>query len=357
MAIKPGRPLTFTLALKSGSDIIPVPVGAVVTARLHTGDGVTPISSVISASATAIGANWALGVVVVEIPDTETTLVAAPQCAIVVSVTANGASRNWVTYIEVDPVTPDASALFQRSIAVSRFRSDRLGAVQKYTGANVSDDYIWSKLIAAEADASRELHVFLRPTVLFPNDPTSEEIAALAGAAWAVDPGYDYTEDMIQPGGWTFVSLRQRPVVSLESVAFTHPSMGRFFTIPLQWVRVDKKYGHIRFLPTNNAFVPTLGGLMVGALGMNSAPQYLEVRYTAGLKNAAADYPDLIDLVQRMAAIRMLNDAFLPASTSISADGLSQSKSAPDTDKMQAGVDKLLDTLRLRIHGIPIMVM
>lgn len=357
MAIKPGRPLTFTLALKSGSEIIPVPVGAVVTARLYAGDGVTAISSVITASASAIGANWALGVVVVDIPDAETTLVTAPQCAIVVTVTNAGASRNWITYIEVDPATPDASAIFQRSVAVSRFRSERLRSVQPYLGGQVSDDYIWAKLVAAEADAQRELHVFLRPTVLFPSDPTQPEIDALAGAAWAVDPGYDFTEDMRQPGGWVFLPLRQRPVITLESVKFAYPSVGTVFSVPSQWTKLDKKYGHVRFFPTGTAFNTPVGGMMLGAMGMHGVPAFLEVRYTAGLKNAAQDYPDLVDLVQRMAAIRMMNDAMLPASSSISADGLSQSKSAPDVDKLQAGVDKLLDTLRQRIHGIPLMVM
>lgn len=249
------------------------------------------------------------------------------------------------------------SSLFTRTTFLASFKADRLPSVQQFLSGAVSDDYLWGKLLAAEADVQRELHVYLEPTVLFPNDPTQTEIDALAGAPWAVDPGYDYSEDMIQPGGWTFLPLRQKPVITLESIKFSHPSMGTVFSIPDKWIKVDKKYGHVRFIPTNSAFIPSLGGLMVGALGMNSAPQFIEVRYTAGLKNAAVDYPDLVDLVQRMAAIRMMNDAMLPASTSISADGLSQSKSAPDLEKLQAGVDKLLDTLRQRIHGIPLMVL
>ena len=133
--------------------------------------------------------------------------------------------------------------------------------------------------------------------------------------------------------------------------------MGIVFSIPAQWIKVDKKYGHVRFIPTNSAFIPSMGGLMVGALGMNSAPQFIEVRYTAGLKDAANDYPDLLDLIQRMVLQRIMADAMVSASESISADGLSQSKSAPDLDKMQGGIDRSLETLRQRIHGIPLMVM
>lgn len=235
------------------------------------------------------------------------------------------------------------------------FRRDRLARIARYVG-DPSDEYLWSKIEAAHADAQRELHVYFDPTVLFPNDPSQAEIDALAGARWAVDPGYDYTEDMIQPMGWTFIPLRQRPVISLESIKFIYPFGGTVLTVPPEWIKIDKKYGHVRFLPTN-AFLGALGGMLIGGMGLQGSPQFIEVRYTAGLKNAAQDYPDLIDLVQRMAMLRMMHDAMLPSSESISADGLSQSKSAPDLEKMQDSIDKQLETLRQRIHGVPLMVM
>ena len=156
--------------------------------------------------------------------------------------------------------------------------------------------------------------------------------------------------------GWTFIPLRQRPVISLESIKFIYPYGGTVLTVPTEWIKIDKKYGHVRFLPTN-AFLGALGGMLIGGMGLQGSPQFIEVRYTAGLKNAAQDYPDLIDLVQRMAMLRMMHDAMLPASESISADGLSQSKSAPDLEKMQDSIDKQLETLRHRIHGVHMMVM
>lgn len=247
-------------------------------------------------------------------------------------------------------------SLFTSDAMVARFTAERVPAIARYLGITPSADYIKDKLLAAEADAQRELHVFFEPTALFPDDPTQAEIDALAGKPWAVDPGYDYDGHMTQPGGWSFVALRQRPVISLESVKFSYPTMGTIFEVQKQWIKLDKKYGHLRYIPTGHGFTHQMGSPMIGAAGLQTAPQFVEVRYTAGLKNAAADFPDLMDLVPRMAILRMMGETVLPASGSISADGLSQSTSAPDLDKMQGGIDRLLGTLRDRIHGVPLVV-
>jgi hypothetical protein len=249
------------------------------------------------------------------------------------------------------------STLFDANTFLDSFRSDRLPSVQRYLPGSVSDDYLLGKLLAAEAQAQRKLHVFLTPTVLFPNDPTQAEIDSLAGAAWAVDPGYDYEQDMIQPGGWIFLKLRQRPVISLQSIQYAYPSVGTIFSVPDRWIKTDKKYGHIRFFPAGVGFNTPIGGALIGAMGMQGVPQFIEVRYTAGLKDVATNYPDLLDVVQRMVLAGLMNDSVLAASTSISADGLSQSISAPDLDKFREGIDSALDDLRTRIHGIPMMVL
>lgn len=248
------------------------------------------------------------------------------------------------------------ATFLENNFDVTTFRRDRLAPIARYVGSP-SDEYLLSKIEAATADAQRELHVYFEPTTLFPNDPTQAEIDALNGAAWAVDPGYDYEQDIIQPGGWSFIALRQRPVITLESIKFSYPSMGTVFSVPSQWIKVDKKYGHVRFIPTSNAFTTPMGGMMIGSMGMQGAPQFIEIRYKAGLVNPAQDYPDLVDLIYRMAALRLMQDVMLEASTSISADGLSQSRSAPDLDKVQDGIDRKLETLRQRIHGVPLMVL
>lgn len=63
-----------------------------------------------------------------------------------------------------------------------------------------------------------------------------------------------------------------------------------------------------------------------------------------------------MDLIQKMAVLRIIEDAFVPQSGSISADGLSRSFSA-DAAKFAARVDDQLDALRQSLHGIRCMVM
>ena len=79
-------------------------------------------------------------------------------------------------------------------------------------------------------------------------------------------------------------------------------------------------------------------------------PAMIRVRYVAGLKNVARDFPDLVDVVKKMAILRILQTAFLPQSGTISADGLSQSTSL-DIQKWHDGVDDALDVLMQAIHG------
>jgi hypothetical protein len=86
-----------------------------------------------------------------------------------------------------------------------------------------------------------------------------------------------------------------------------------------------------------------------------TVPQMIQLRYTAGLRNAAQQYPELVDLVQRMATLRILQSQFVGASSSISADGLSESRSL-DLDKFQGDIDQHLERLRQVIHGVQCLV-
>jgi hypothetical protein len=90
--------------------------------------------------------------------------------------------------------------------------------------------------------------------------------------------------------------------------------------------------------------------------GGRNIPQMMHIRYTAGLKDVFTDYPDLVDLIYKMAALRMVEDAFLPQSGSISADGLSQTLSI-DVDKYEATIEGKLDTLLQSLHGARMMIM
>lgn len=251
------------------------------------------------------------------------------------------------------PTPPIKSALFFRIEDLAEFRANRLPGLLPYLGATVSDDYIWDKLRAAEADAGHTLRVLLEPTTVFASDPTQAMIDALAGAPYIIEPAYDFEPTLWQGDRWGFLPTRQKPIIAVANVEFTWPGTGTVFAMPANWIRCDRKYGHIQFVPSGTAQNIPLSMYMMQTLGGGRImPQTINVRYTAGLENAARDYPDLLDLVRRMAGVRMLQDAMLAASGSISADGLSQSSSPPDLDKISLGLDAALVRIRDRIHGI-----
>jgi hypothetical protein len=118
-------------------------------------------------------------------------------------------------------------------------------------------------------------------------------------------------------------------------------------------VRLDKKYGHVRFVPTGSmmALGPMSTYIMTAISSGRVIPNMIHMRYVAGLENPVRDFPDLVKVVKRIAILNILKNAFLPQSSSISADGLSQSISV-DTDKWQSGIDADLGLLRDSIHGI-----
>ena len=253
------------------------------------------------------------------------------------------------------------TALFSRDTALPAFRQDRLFHVMETyaPGASFSDDYLWAKLAAAEADAERQLRVFFGPVEIIPNG-WPEDTAALdaAGVRWIEEPGYDFDPDLFKGETWGLIETRHHPIIAVDAIQFAWPApgMGAAFTVPLSWLRIDKKYGRINLVPTQNMLMLPLNSFILSALGGGrSVPLMMQIRYRTGLSNAARDYPDLVDLVQKMALLALLNDLFLPQSGSISADGLSQSKSL-DLEKIAGMIEHKLDTLRQALHGLRCMV-
>jgi hypothetical protein len=255
------------------------------------------------------------------------------------------------------------TALFpNRFTAVQRMRADRLlmAAAGIMPKVSVSDDYIWDKIRAAEAEAQRDLNVFFQPTALFPFDPTSDELAALTpGMPWAIDPAQDFGPENFLEDRWGFFITRQKPVISITSVQMVYPSPGAVkYAFPPEWLRVDRKYGHVRIVPTSALSLGSLSASVIQLFSSRTIPQALEVRYIAGLANAVQDYPELVDLVLKKAALKIIGDRFLPQSGSISADGLSQSFSN-DMSKYHDDVNVIINGpkgsnggLMRAIHGI-----
>lgn len=251
-----------------------------------------------------------------------------------------------------------------RVAAIADMRSDRLtlAAASVMPSVQISDDYVWSKLLAAEADISRRLRVRLEPTKIVPDDAPQAEIDALeaAGDPWATEPAYDYETSFFQGDRWGYIVTQQKPIVSVESIQFNYPSPAhQVFEIPRDWIRLDKKAGHIRMVPASQAFSAPLSAFLMQAMGGGRMiPFMIQVRYTAGLSNVLANWPDLVDVIKKRAVVGMITDAFLPQSGSISADGLSQSLSV-DVSKYYESIDLAIDGpkgshggLMSAIHGI-----
>jgi hypothetical protein len=243
-------------------------------------------------------------------------------------------------------------------LTLAEVRQNRLSS-SLLSGLCLSDSYLETQLRAAEAEAAMALRVFLSSTVVLPETATESEKEALdeAGTAWVEEPGYDLEGDFFSGERWGYLVTRHRPIISVQSMQFVYPQpYSGVFSVPLDWVRTDKKYGHIRLVPGTQAFAAPLSAWVMQVMGAGrTIPQMIQLRYTAGLRNAAVQYPELPDLVQRMAMLRVIHNQFPATSGSISADGLSESSSV-QLDQYQQDIDASLERLRQMIHGVQLMV-
>lgn len=359
-----GQPAQFAVTVLLNGAPVPIDAGATVSAQLFTADGRESLGASTACDGSATGADWANGIVVVSFSDTDTGSLDVGPVMLVLS--GPFGVRRYKVSVE-SASAPTRSSLFIRDFIIDEVRADRLmAAAQGFTGGAVmSDDYIWSKVQAAEAHIAHELRVPLVPTKFFPGKPSAEQIAALDGMPWGEDPGYDYHQDMFFPDRWGMIKLNNKPLIEVESVDFDFPTMGdTFFKMPVEWLRPYNKYGHIQFVPSTPALFSTAGTFVMRALtGYNVVPMMVKITYTAGLENAARDYPDLIDAIKKMAVLRAIEDSFPAQSGSISADGLSQSLSV-DMAKYHEIVDTIINGkpgtnsgLMTAIHGVRTIVM
>jgi hypothetical protein len=248
----------------------------------------------------------------------------------------------------------EKSALFIRAIDVEILRSgslDLASATYAHLSA-LSDDTIWLKMVAAEAEVQRKLGVYLSPIEIFPSEPTPDELTALNGARYLVEPGYDLPPDFFAQGQFGFFTLRERPVISIAEIKLKYPNQGgASFTIPQEWIRLDNKYGQVSLFPSAISVTAPLSIFVMQAMGSGfNVPHMIRVRYTAGLSNTSEFFPDVVDLVRRVAVLRLLHDSVLPQSGSISGDGLSESIST-DMDKLQGATDDMINTLKMQLVG------
>lgn len=233
-----------------------------------------------------------------------------------------------------------------------------LAAKTYFSGTDFLPSYIWDKVRAAEAELERTLRVYFEPVVMMPEGYTADEITALGSARWAEEPAYDFSPDMFRGESWGYIVTKHRPIISVSSIKFSYPTPTTLvFDVPAPWIRIDKKYGHIRLVPTGTPFYAPLNAYIMSAVGGGrTIPHMIRISYTAGLSNALTDYPDLADVIKRFAVLKIIEDTFPAQSGSISADGLSQSMSV-DMDKYQTSIDRTIDRLRSSIHGIQMVTL
>ncbi len=261
------------------------------------------------------------------------------------------------------------SIFTNRVAAINEVRTERLvaAAAGALPGVTITDDYIWSKLLTAERELARRLRVFLQPTIIVPDDASQAELDALEAGTepWAQEAAYDYSRDFFADDRWGYIVAQHKPIISVQSLQFVYPSaLNQVFSVPPEWIRLDKKQGHIRLVPSTMAFMAPLGAFLMQALsGGRTIPFMIQLRYTAGLAHVLAQWPDVVDVIKKKAVLSIVEDAFLPQSGSISADGLSQSLST-DASKYHEMIDLKIDGpkgsnggLMTAIHGIRLGVL
>jgi len=301
---------------------------------------------------TATGADWAQGVVVAAFTALETNTLTAGPPDVMLVLSGPGFVKRYRVHVEQAAVIP-SSLLFVRDLIVDELRQNQLVLMTQsfFPGISLTDDFIWESVKAAESDMSRRLRVPLVPTQFYPLGPDQDpnvqaQINALpAGMPWAVDTPYDYDPDFFVGEKWGFINLRQKPLITVNKIRFVYPAptIG-FYDVPDDWIRIDKKYAHIRLVPATSPFVAPLNAFILQAVGGGrTIPFALHVTHQSGITDPWKTYPELIDTVKKMAVLRIIENGFLPSSGSISADGLSQS--------MSVDMQKYRDTIEVAIDG------
>lgn len=353
-----GQPAQFTVSVLRDGAPVAIDQASVVKARLFSADGLTALSGEVTQAAAP---GWSAGSVAVSLPGTDTA-VPAGEAVLALTSTAPAMVKRFRVVVEAAGAFA-RSALFVKDIAVDRMRSDSLmmAARGAMPSVKVTDDYLWDKLRAAESEMSHELRVPLVPTTFFPSQPTQDEIDALGGKPWGIDPGYDYDPQAFGYNDkWGMIKAKNKPVQSVSRVRFAYPGgEGAHYDIPLDWLRIDGKFGTIQFVPSSTAFIAPLNAFVMQAIGNGRMiPLAVQLTYVAGLLDAAQRYPELIDAIMKKATIKVVEDLFLPQSGSISADGLSQSLSN-DMDAHRETVERIINGgkgtnggLMTSIHGI-----
>jgi hypothetical protein len=353
------QPSTLTATLRADGQPVAIAPSSAVTAQLFDITSGEPLFAP-AKDLEADAGDWSAGLVEVPLAPEDTAAITAPE--VMLAVVVAGRPYRFRVKVEDSPAALTRSALFVRDFIVDEMRTDRLYAAMQslLPDLKVSDDYIWQKVLAAESEVAHTLRVRLQPTAFFPVAPSPEQVEALDGMPWDVDTSYDYDPSMYTGECWGMFVTHNRPVAEVRSMQLVYPGAGGLvFDVPAEWLQVFKKYGQVQLVPTFGSSFGSLSPYMMQVVSSSRiVPNMVRMVYVAGLENPARDYPELVDAVKKKAVLKVLADAFLPQSGSISADGLSQSVSV-DMSKYEDSVDVILNGpaggnggLMTAIHGI-----
>ena len=242
-------------------------------------------------------------------------------------------------------------------------KADRLLriAAQLFPDNIPSDSYIMEKLLVAETDLEQRFRTVFAPREVLPSGASDAEFAAIAatGVPALEEPGVDYDPRLFSGEAWGLIELRHKPILSIHSISFAYPNVtDTLYTIPLSWLRPEKKYGRVNIVPgTDQALTLPANAYIITALGGGrTIPFMIQARYQAGFANIRVERPDIVDAIKRLCVLSILDDQIFPQSGSTSLDGLSQSLSL-DVGKHRELLDRKLDVIGESLSGIRFMAM
>src|ERR1700754_1805335 len=138
------------------------------------------------------------------------------------------------------------SALFpDKAAAIQQIRELlSLHAAQLINIGRLTDDMIWDKLMASEAEAERVLKVFFNTVEVIPDDTEQFEIDRLeaAGTRYITDSNFDYNPNLFRGDAWGYMRLGYRPVHKIHKIIIRFPSpFLANYTVPHDWIKLDRK--------------------------------------------------------------------------------------------------------------------
>lgn len=216
-------------------------------------------------------------------------------------------------------------------ITASEIRNDYLfGTVGALIEpAKLTDAYLTNKIRGQEDGIERELGILWNETrIRSEPDPTDTDFDL-------TEPAYDYDSDFFTGERWGFIKVRHYPIRSVERFVFAYPNVdAKTFLVPKSWIRFDAAYGYIRLVPDGLSIMTNFSGYILSVLsGGRGIPHTILIDYTAGFqtgKKTVADslrssHQDLLEHLKHSVVVDIIRDGLLPGSSSINADGLSES--------------------------------